>query len=406
MELLLGSLALAASLALVQSDDASVGRVRPAEEAELATGAGVDSRLPNASRAPDGTNVLSWIESVAGAGGEAFPMLRCAYLASGRVEPAFDVARASGWVFTWTDPPLVRALGRERLVATYLVPNAGGAHGYGLRLVRSNDGGASWSEPVRLHDHDGAGEHGFASLVPAADGACDAVWLDGRGVDERGAGATALYLRRIDAEGELGEERVLDERVCDCCPTAAARAADGALLVAYRDRSDDELRDLAVLRVDADGAASTVWTSGDGWRIAGCPVNGPALALDGERAAVVWFTMAGGARPLVQCAFSSDGGRSFAPPVRVSSTDPLGRVDALFDAQGRLVVLWYETQGEHGCWRISRVDALEGPAGRTCSLGVEGPGTDVRARLVRVGESVFATDVARGRVVLRTLDLE
>ena len=38
-------------------------------------------------------------------------------------------------------------------------------------------------------------------------------------------------------DGSVSPDRPIDERVCDCCPTDALRAGDGAIIVVYRDRS-------------------------------------------------------------------------------------------------------------------------------------------------------------------------
>ncbi len=53
-------------------------------------------------------------------------------------------------------------------------------------------------------------------------------------------------------------------------------------VVAYRDRSVDEVRDIAVVR-----RVNGTWTTpavvhDDHWQIAACPVNGPALASRGD----------------------------------------------------------------------------------------------------------------------------
>ena len=92
----------------------------------------------------------------------------------------------------------------------------------------------------------------------------------------------------------------------------------------------------------------------DGWRIPGCPVNGPAMAADGSRVAVAWFTgaplpsdagrdrvRAAGEHGRVLVAFSDDAGASFGAPVRVDDGSAMGRVDLeLLD--GGALVTWVE----------------------------------------------------------------
>ena len=120
-----------------------------------------------------------------------------------------------------------------------------------------------------------------------------------------------MVLRTALIGEAIGPSEVLDARVCECCATDAASGAAGPL-VAYRDRIGDEVRDVSVVRRDGAGWTTPAVAVSDGWRIAGCPVNGPAIDAAGEAAVVAWFTGAGDA-PRVQLAFSADGGATLWP---------------------------------------------------------------------------------------------
>lgn len=142
------------------------------------------------------------------------------------------------------------------------------------------------------------------------------------------------------ADGAIGDDVELDARVCECCPTTAVATTHGAL-IAYRDRSDDEVRDIGVLRF-ADGRwHGPAFVHADRWKINACPVNGPALAASGDRVALAWFT-AEGDEPRVNVAFSRDAGKSWGAPIRVDEAGSLGRVDSAMLDDGRAVVLWME----------------------------------------------------------------
>lgn len=93
----------------------------------------------------------------------------------------------------------------------------------------------------------------------------------------------------------------------------------------------------------------------DGWNIAGCPVNGPAVDAAGSFLAVAWFTAPQG-RGMVRAAFSSDGGRTFQTPVLVDGKSPVGRVDVAILETGEAVVSWIGRGAEGG------VEAGESPA--------------------------------------------
>jgi hypothetical protein len=112
-------------------------------------------------------------------------------------------------------------------------------------------------------------------------------------------------------------------------------------VVAYRDRTDDEIRDIVVVRqVNGQWTPPSV-VHNDGWHIEACPVNGPALASRADTIAIAWFTGAQDtARVLV--AFSTDGGQRFAAPVRVDGGAPAGRVGITLDENGDAIVSWLE----------------------------------------------------------------
>ena len=76
-------------------------------------------------------------------------------------------------------------------------------------------------------------------------------------------------------------DTIIDARVCECCPTAVALAADGPV-AAYRNRSAGEIRDIYVTRLAAGRWTMPVPVHRDNFKIEGCPVNGPAVAARGR----------------------------------------------------------------------------------------------------------------------------
>jgi len=158
----------------------------------------------------------------------------------------------------------------------------------------------------------------------------------------------------FDREWQQLSEDAIDLRVCECCPTAAASTSDG-VVVAYRDRSPTEIRNISVARL-VDGRWSEPATvHDDGWRIDGCPVNGPALAAAGRDVAVAWFTVQ---QDLGQAfvAFSNDSGRTFGTPIRVDDAGSLGRVDVELLLDGSAVVSWIELAGREAAFKVRRVE--------------------------------------------------
>ncbi|MCA9739220.1 MAG: exo-alpha-sialidase [Gemmatimonadetes bacterium] len=353
--------------------------------------------------------VLSWLEPVEGAGPTGASTragtyrLRVARL-DGEAwgEPA-TVVESDRFFVNWADFPGVEVLADGRLVAHWLERGGQGTYDYAVRVARETDGG--WSEPWTPHEDRSPTEHGFVSTEASEDGYVMA-WLDGRNTGDHGHGTGMSLHGRSVAEDGSGVDVELDALTCDCCQTDMAWTERGPVVV-YRDRSPEEVRDIALVRRRPDGT----WTEPrlvhqDGWTIAACPVNGPAVAARGSRVVVAWFT-APADEPRVLVAFSEDGGDSFGPPHRLDGGEPVGRVDVVLDAGGTALVTWVEDVGaEQAEIRAVRV-APAGPLGEevvvaeTRSARASG---FPRAVAQDGGALIAWTDDAAGRV--RTARLE
>jgi hypothetical protein len=146
----------------------------------------------------------------------------------------------------------------------------------------------------------------------------------------------------------------------------------------------------------------------DGWRIAACPVNGPALAADGQRVALAWFT-AQGEDTRVNVAFSGDGGVTFGPVVRVSEGQTLGRAGVVFLPGGDALVGWVAFAPGESSFRVRRVTA-SGRAGATTDIArVSGDRASGYPRLVRAGDRLIVawtetSPTRRVRTEVRSVD--
>jgi hypothetical protein len=309
---------------------------------------------PSLTSTTDGL-LLTWLEP--GPAGHALRISR--FRDGGWASPA-TIAAGKDFFANWADFPAVAQAPDGSLTAHWLAKTGTETYAYGIFLARSTDRGATWTSAGLLHSDRLPTEHGFVSWIP--DGtALRAVWLDGREMLKEGP-----MTLRTGIAGKEGTEEVLDTRVCDCCQTDAALAADGPV-VAYRDRSDKEIRDIYVIRKTAAGWSTPAPVHRDNWEIPGCPVNGPAIAAAGKRVAVAWFTAAAPEGPRVQLAFSEDGGQSFGPPVLIDGEKPLGRVDLQLDAQGDAIVSWLAFQEKGAAVRLRRVSP-KGVAGAPVTI--------------------------------------
>jgi hypothetical protein len=312
---------------------------------------------PNLSA--DGSSVLlSWLEppNPRVKPQEGKYALRFSRFVDGRWSEPVTIASGTDFFANWADFPSVTAGAGGRLLAHWAAKSAADTYAYDVRLARSENGGRSWIPMGIAHDDRTPTEHGFVSAVPEGD-RIRIFWLDGRetagGHGDHGEGG-AMALRTALVGNRVEKSELLDSRVCDCCQTAAATTTRGPI-VAYRDRSSDEVRDIAVVGRDAARWTKPTTVFDEGWEIAGCPVNGPALAAEGRRVAVAWYTQ-GANRPRVQVAFSDDAGASFHPPVTVDARGPLGRVDTILDGNGDAIVAWVAAEGKGAAIRLARVN--------------------------------------------------
>ena len=301
---------------------------------EIATPTRESSFAP-ALEVQDGELLLSWLEPIEGDSGSRAHRFRVARRGPGGWSTPVTVAQGEDFFANWADIPRIAAVANRALVAHWLAKTDEETYAYSIFLARSDDGGESWRVLGRLNDDATPTEHGFVSYVAEGD-AARVFWLDGRRMTDGGDMTlrTALVTRSV-AAGEL-----LDDRVCECCATDAAMT-DGGPVVVYRDRSADEIRDIGSIRRLEDGWGPSVPVADDGWRIEGCPVNGPVVAASGRHLSVVWYT-AGQDHPRVEAALSDDAGATYRTVGVVDSGRPLGRSDIVADGSGGFVISWLE----------------------------------------------------------------
>ncbi|BCS32259.1 hypothetical protein TBR22_A14690 [Luteitalea sp. TBR-22] len=348
--------------------------------------------------------ILSWVERRG-----ATATLKFAELADGRWGEARVVASGEDWFVNWADVPSVIRLDATRMAAHWLQRSGPEKYAYDVRLSHSIDGGRTWSPSISPHDDGTKTEHGFATLFVAPGQGLGAVWLDGRatrpaaGHDGHGAGG-AMTVRHAAYDGAWRRvaDAAIDLRACDCCPTAVAVTSDGPV-VAFRDRSESEVRDIAVARLEQGRWTTPTVVAPDGWTVAACPVNGPRLAASGRRVALAWFTAVGDAGH-AYVAFSSDAGRTFGRRVRLDAGTSMGRVDLALLDDGTAVATWIEIGNEGAALMVRTVshDGTMSPAVRVTAL--EGSRTSGYPRMTRHGDAlVFAwTDAGAEPPVVRT----
>jgi hypothetical protein len=341
--------------------------------------------------------LLTWLEPRDPEAPERGHRLRFSRFTEGRWSAPATIAEGTDFFANWADFPAVAVGPKGGLAASWLAKSpGGGTYDYAIQLARSADGGRTWRAAGVLHSDGTPAEHGFVSWISEPAG-LRAFWLDGREMPNGGA----MTVRTAGIEAGAKEE-VVDSRVCECCQTDAAVAADGPVVV-YRNRSDktpggQEIRDIYIARRTAAGWSTPAPVHADNWEITACPVNGPAVAAQGRDVAVAWFTAAQG-RPRVQLAFSRDGGAHFGEPVEIDAGRPLGRVDVALTGIGKegpeAVVSWLAVKEGGAAVHLRRA----GPRGLGAPVTVAATGAGRSSgfpRLARYGDDFAVAWVEDG----------
>lgn len=287
---------------------------------------GLNSSEPSLHKTNDGNIYLSWIENDK----DTVSHLKFSTLKNNEWSTPKTITKGKGWFVNWADFPSITSFGASNLSAHYLEKSADDTYAYDVKLIQSTDHGETWNEAFKPHSDNTHTEHGFVSKVAMDDNSYLSVWLDGRQnayaeTDSTIAAQMTLRSAIVNDKGELIEEHLLDNRVCDCCQTDVAMTSEGPIVV-YRNRSDEELRDTYYVK-HVNGS----WTEPkpiheDNWKIAGCPVNGPSISAKDNIVAVTWFTIADNV-PKVKVAFSNDNGNTFETPITIATETIMGRLD-------------------------------------------------------------------------------
>ena len=287
--------------------------------------------------------VMSWTQKI----NDSVNSVNFSTLNEAKWTAPIEIIRGKDWFVNWADFPAI-AINNENVLTHFLQKSDPATFAYDVHLNMSTNKGQHWNDDFILHTDGTKTEHGFVTLLPYKEDSFFITWLDGRntgggahGDGHSNSGAMNIRTATVKSTGKIIDDTLVDAKTCDCCQTSAAITSKGPIIV-YRDRTDEEVRDIYISRL-LDGS----WTIpkpiyNDNWIINGCPVNGPKAASYNNTLAVAWFTAADNV-PKVAIAFSKDSGANFDAPIQIDNGKPIGRVDvALLDKENALIS-WMES---------------------------------------------------------------
>ncbi|MAO64889.1 MAG: hypothetical protein CL666_07795 [Balneola sp.] len=311
-----------------------------------------------------GTVFMSWMERKGD-----LTSLKYSSFNEGKWDAPIEISSDSGWFINWADFPSIIAQNGQPVAAHWLNKMEGGTYAYAINMSVFDN---TWSSAFKPHEDNTATEHGFVSMVPASDSTFMAVWLDGRETahradDEYGDLQKAMTLRGalISHSGQVLETYLLDESVCDCCNTSITKT-DSGFIVAYRNRTEDEVRDIYTVTIKDGIVTKPKPVHSDHWEIAACPVNGPAISYHQNTIALSWFTADEG-KAKVKLALSANGGNQFSSPIILDEENPTGRVDLEMNEE-TIWVSWLTSENEKDLLKVASY-SIQGEKKREYEIG-------------------------------------
>ena len=298
--------------------------------------------------------LLSWIENK----GDSIYTLKYSTLENDKWRKSKDIATGNDWFVNWADFPAI-AEQNGNLLSHFLQKSEEGTYTYDIKMKLFNKKDSLWEDDFILHNDGTKSEHGFVTMLPYKNDSFFVTWLDGRntigGHDNHGGGSMTVRAAEVQTNGSIINDVELDGKTCDCCQTSAAITSNGPIIV-YRDRSDEEVRDIYIIR-----QIDSVWTKpkavfNDNWIIEGCPVNGPKASVKGNSLAVAWFTEANKI-PKVKLAFSKDGGATFDTPILIDEIKTIGRVDVVMIDSKNALVSWVSSNETETSIKVVKINS-------------------------------------------------
>jgi hypothetical protein len=248
-------------------------------------------------------------------------------------------------------------------VVTYTQPLPKPYTGF-VRMLRSADGGQTFSAPFTVHQDRQEITHRFESILFDAQGNLHTLWIDKRDMPAKGAGpkyiGAAVYGNvSKDGGATFGPDYKLADHSCECCRIAMSNTPDGKVAAVWRHVFGEQTRDhaFAVLPGASSVASSSaqgqskppVRSTFDDWQINACPHHGPGLAAITSQTGfhMVWFGIRkqdGQDVPGVRYARLNANGEPLLSSVKALPDARAEHADVLAHKQ-RVVVVWRSSEG-------------------------------------------------------------
>lgn len=242
-----------------------------------------------------------------------------------------------------------------------------------IRMLRSGDGGKTFSAPYTVHQDRQIITHRFESIAFDAQGKLHTVWVDKRdgeklknvkSADGKSAYRGAAIYRNVSKDGgaTFSPDIKVADHSCECCQIGLAPTAEGNIVAMWRHVFSPNVRDHAFATLTNTAPLNNPQRATfDEWKIDVCPHHGPRLAaangLGGSAYHAVWFGEKAGSAQVRYGRLDKNGA-----PVTESVALPDERAEHadIVSAGKNVVIVWRSYDGTAtnvGAW-ISADDGL------------------------------------------------
>jgi hypothetical protein len=223
-----------------------------------------------------------------------------------------------------------------------------------IRMLRSTDGGATFSPPFTVHQDTQEITHRFESIAFDASGELHTVWIDKRNLQVAGksyVGAAIYQNVSLDGGLSFGPDSKVADHSCECCRIALTQGPEGQLRGLWRHVFGASTRDHAFANLSDAAPNGYKRATYDEWQIQACPHQGPGLALAGTSVHAgyhaVWFGIRkekGVDVAAVRYARLTEDGQPVAGTVR-ALPDPQAEHADVVTIGDKVAIVWRSFQG-------------------------------------------------------------
>ena len=266
---------------------------------------------------------------------------------------------STDWFVNWADFPRITTNNKKGISVHFLEKSSSETYSYDIKVMNSKDEGNSWNNPMKLHNDNTKTEHGFVSTVNYNNNFLS-TYLDGRQNElakENKNLKPQMTLRATsyNIDGVILMDELIDNKVCDCCQTDIALTSDNSPITVYRDRSNNETRDIYYSYYKNSKWSTPLPVFNDNWIIGGCPVNGPAISTFNNSSSLIWYTEIDG-ESKIKIAFTDDITKGFDDPILINANNPLGRVDIEMINENSSIISYMDYINDKAYLKLQKID--------------------------------------------------